>query len=121
MDGCPLGLCAHPLSFTPLIVETCHQQVQLVSVGAVKMHVAHVVVGNISLDSLSLMAGTLGIFIAIDIGKEVLHFGSAWFGGDWCYFLGKLNGLTGFGCQLTVVDGHIRVLNVIDRAVVIVD
>ena len=81
MDSCALWLLINPILLPPLVVETCHQQVQLVSVGAVKMHVAHVVVGNISLDSLSLMAGTLNILIAIDIGKEVLHFGSARVGG----------------------------------------
>ena len=61
----------------------------MVSVGAVKMHIAHVVVGNISLDALRLLAGTLGIFIAIDIGKEVLHFGSALFGEIEYYVVGR--------------------------------
>lgn len=80
MDSCALWLLINPILLPPLVVETCHQQVQLVSVGAVKMHVAHVVVGNISLDALYLLASTLGIFIAIDIGKEILHFRSARFG-----------------------------------------
>ena len=72
VDSCALRDIGYPFAIVPIVPETRDHEVESVGGFAIKAHLPHMVVGDVLLDACGFLAGSLGIFESVFVGKEEL-------------------------------------------------